>query len=257
MNFKNVIKFVVNEAENILKTSATKPIVDAIKNRRKITFEYYGPRTPKKDSVRPGKRTKVEPVALGLSKKGNLIIRAWVQPPSVSKTGFQKGNWRTFILSRTRNVEITDETFDTKRPQYKEGNDKSMSVTYVTSDWISKPRIKKYEKPSEKPKPVSKIEPIKKDIKKIEPKKVEPTPKELPQPKPKEKPEPLAKIEPKKVEPTPKELPQLEPEKKPEVEKPEELPQPKSKEKPKKNPEDEENKTISEEINRIKTLMLI
>jgi hypothetical protein len=250
MNFKNVIKFVVNEAENILKTSATKPIVDAIKNRRKITFDYYGPRTPKKDSVRPGKRTKVEPVALGLSKKGNLIIRAWVQPPSVSKTGFQKGNWRTFILSRARNVEITDETFDTKRPQYKEGDDKSMSVTYVTSDWISKPRIKKYEKPSEKPKPVSKIEPIKKDVKKIEPKKVEPTPKELPQPKPNEKPEPSVKIEPTKPEIKEPEI------KEPEIEKPEELPQPKPKEKPKKNPEDEENKTISEEINRIKTLML-
>lgn len=250
MNFKSVIKYVINEADKILKTSATKPIVDAIKNRRKITFDYYGPRTPKKDSVKPGKRIKVEPVALGLSKKGNLIMRAWVEPPSVSKKGFQKGNWRTFMMSRTRNIDITDETFENKRPGYKEGNDKSMTVTYVTSDWISKPRIKKYEKPSEKPKPVTKVEPTVKKPEKKEPVKSEPKPTELPQPKEKEKPKPPTEPTP---QPTEKPAPQPT---EPETPKPEELPQPKPKEKPTDNPEDEEKETISEEIKRIKTLML-
>ena len=148
MNLNNIILDILTEQPAILRTTATKPIVDAIKNRRKITFDYYGPRKPKKDSVRPGKRIKVEPVALGLSKKGNLIIRAWVQPPSVSKKGFEKGNWRTFILSRARNVEVTDEIFNQKRPGYKEGDDKSMTTTYVTPDWTSTPKIKKVTKPT-------------------------------------------------------------------------------------------------------------
>lgn len=243
MNFNNVFDFIISEANNILKTTSNKPIVDAIKNRRKITFDYYGPRKPKKDSVRPGKRIKVEPVAMGLSKKGNLIIRAWVEPPSVTKTGFGKGNWRTFILSRTKNVEITDETFDSKRPQYKEGNDNSMSVTYVTSDWTKKPIIKKTEKP--KPSPVIKTEP--KPLS-VEPtvQKTEPTPQELPKPKPEEKPQPIEKEpvqEPVSQEPDSEQLPEP---------KPEEKPEPKPEETPNENPEDE---NLQENIKKIKRLM--
>lgn len=245
MNFNNVFDFIISEANNILKTTSNKPIVDAIKNRRKITFDYYGPRKPKKDSVRPGKRIKVEPVAMGLSKKGNLIIRAWVEPPSVTKTGFGKGNWRTFILSRTKNVEITDETFDMKRPQYKEGNDNSMSVTYVTSDWTKKPIIKKTEKPKPKPSPVVKTEP--KPLS-VEPtvQKTEPTPQELPKPKPEEKPQPIEKEpvqEPVSQEPDSEQLPEP---------KPEEKPEPKPEETPNENPEDE---NLQENIKKIKRLM--
>ncbi len=241
MNFNNVFDFIISEANNILKTTSNKPIVDAIKNRRKITFDYFGPRKPKKDSVRPGKRVKVEPVAMGLSKKGNLIIRAWVEPPSVTKTGFQKGNWRTFILSRAKNVEVTDETFDSKRPQYKEGSDNSMSVTYVTSDWTKKPTIKKTEKPKPKPSPVAKTEPKQKPIPEpVQPtvQKTEPKPQELPQPKPEEKPQPIEK------EPV-QEPVQKEPDS-------EQLPEPKPEEKPEENPED---KNLQENIMKIKHLM--
>lgn len=169
MYFNNTILSILEE-QSVLQTTKTKPIVDAIKKRKKITFMYTGPRKPKKDSVRPGKRIKVEPVAIGLSKRGNLIVRAWVEPPSVSKKGFDKTNWRTFMVGRMSSVEITDEVFNNKRPNYKEGDDKSMSVTYVTSDWTKTPEIK----PKEEPKPT-----------------VTQTPKpktELPQPKPKEKP---------------------------------------------------------------------
>ena len=126
--------FEILEEQNILKTTKTKPIVDAIKNRKKISFYYSGPRKPKKDSVKAGYRVKAEAVALGLSKKGNLIIRAYVQPPSTSKTGFAKGGWRTFIVGRMGSVQVTDEKFDEKRPNYKEGDDNSMTVTYVTAD---------------------------------------------------------------------------------------------------------------------------
>ncbi len=251
MKLKETILSLLQE-QNILKKTATKPIVDAIKNRRKISFNYSGPRKPKKDSVRPGKRVNVEPVAIGLSKKGNLIIRAWVEPPSVSKTGFQKGKWRTFILGRASNIEISDETFDQKRPGYKEGDDKSMSVTYVTTDWSKKPRIKKYEKPFKTPQEKPKIEP---QVKQTEP---QPKTQELPQPKPEEKPEP-----------TKQELPQPKPEERPEPPKSEptkpepqkqELPEPKPEEKPSENPtqnpeEKDEDENLQETIKRIKTLM--
>lgn len=243
MSFTNTI-FLILEEEAILRTTKTKPIVDAIKSRNKISFFYSGPRKGK-DSVKSGNRIDAEAVALGLSKKGNLIVRAYVQPPSVSKKGFNKTGWRTFMVSRMGNLKVSDEKFDQKRPDYKEGDDRSMSVTYVTTDWTSKPEVKKPR--IIKPKPeVPSTAPT------IEPKpSAEPTtttqePKttELPQPKPKAKPEKI--VEPTKVEPQTSEPEQ----------KPEELPQPKSTEKPAANPEeDEENKNLQESIKNIKRLM--
>ena len=142
MNFNQTF-FDVIEEQNILKTTKTKPIVDAIKSRNKISFFYSGPRKPGRNSVKSGKRESAELVAIGLSKKGNLIVRAYVDTPSVSKKGFEKTNWRTFMVSRMSDVKISDEKFDQKRPDYEEGADMSMSVTYVTSDWTNKPEVKK------------------------------------------------------------------------------------------------------------------
>lgn len=185
----NKIFFNVIEEQNILKTTKTKPIVDAIKNRNMITFYYSGPQKPKKDSVKNGYRVRAEAVALGLSKKGNLIVRAWVQPPSVSKKGFAKHGWRTFIVGRMSNVEVTKDTFSGKRPEYKEGSDNSMSVTYVTSDWTNKPEIKKTTaKPTAKPVEKAKVDIVKPETSPVDVPITEPTKTELPQPKPEEKP---------------------------------------------------------------------
>ena len=235
----------VLEEQNVLKTTKTKPIVDAIKNRKKVSFYYSGPRKPKKDSVKPGKRIDAEAVALGLSKKGNLIMRAYIQPPSVSKKGFGKTGWRTFMLSRMSDVQISDETFDSKRPQYKEGDDNSMSVTYVTSDWTKQPKVKKEKKPVQ-PTPQPTPQPTEPTVTPEKPTttvtkpevKTEPEKQELPQPKPEVKPEPIQK--------------------EPETSKPEkeELPQPKPEEKPSKNPEgEEEEKNLQESLRKIKRLM--
>jgi hypothetical protein len=273
--------FEILEEQNILKTTKTKPIVDAIKNRNKISFYYSGPRTPKKDSVKSGYRVKAEAVALGLSKKGNLIVRAYVQPPSTTKTGFGKGGWRTFIVGRMSNVEITDETFDSKRPNYKEGDDNSMTVTYVTADWTKQP---KDVKPEPKPQPTQEPTiqtPKEPEIKPTEPKPevttTEPKPEELPQPKPETKPEsaPQDNVDQNVIDKQ-KELynkkksewigkqkeigGNIKPGQgtrerfKKEVEK--ELPQPKPEEKPSPTPEmDDENKKLQESIKKIKSLM--
>ena len=64
---------IINEAyeDSLLKTTAMKPIVDAIKNRRPITFMYTGPvKGPEK--VKRGTRQNVEPVAIGLTKKNGI-----------------------------------------------------------------------------------------------------------------------------------------------------------------------------------------
>jgi len=263
MQMTNKVLLIILEELNILKTSKTKPIVDAIKNRNPVTFYYSGQYKPKKDSVKRGTRVRAEVVALGLSKKGNLVMRAWVQPPSVSKKGFSKHGWRTFMLSRMSNVVILDnETFDSKRPQYKEGNDKSMSVTYVTTDWTKTPKTKKITKPEKT------VEPEKPEIsgKRTKPKQPEIEPKKTVEP---EKPEISGKQTKPEVKPTenkPEELPQPKPKEKPEKtpsvektpeEKPEDLPQPKPEEKPDKNPEEENDETLKESIKKIKRLMFL
>jgi hypothetical protein len=278
----NKIIFEILEEQSVLNTTRTKPIVDAIKNRKKITFYYSGPRKPKKDSVKAGYRVKAEVVALGLSKKGNLVMRAYVQPPSTSKKGFEKHGWRTFMLSRMSGTNVTDEIFNEKRPDYKEGDDNGLSVTYVTTDWTSKPEVKKptivKQKPSTEPatsgKPSPVIEP-KKPISKVEPAiSGKETPEKLPQPKPEETPEPLSQdnvnkekelYDKKKSDWVNKQKEiggNIKPGQgtrdrfKKEVEK--ELPQPKPEEKPSLNPEDdvEDDKNLQENIKRIKSLML-
>ena len=266
----NNIIFDIIEEQSILKTTTTKPIVDAIKNRKKITFYYSGPKTPKKDSVKSGYRVKAEAVALGLSKKGNLVMRAYVQPPSTSKKGFGKHGWRTFMLGRMSSTEITDEIFNEKRPGYKEGPDGGLSVTYVTTDWTKQPKTKEIQKPEPKVEPTTTVKPpIEKPDVKDEKPQVKPT--ELPQPKPEVKPEPTPqdKVNPEKELYKKKESEWINKQKevggntkpgqgtrerfKKEVEK--ELPQPKPEEKPVQNPEDEENKELQESIKKIKSLM--
>jgi hypothetical protein len=251
MSLNNTI-FNIIEEQNILRTSKTKPIVDAIKNRNKISFFYTGPRKPAKDSVKPGKRIDAEAVALGLSKRGNLVVRAYVQPPSVSKKGFDKTGWRTFMVGRMSDLRVSDEKFNQKRPGYKEGDDRSLSTTYVTTDWTDKPEVKKPRiiKPV-KPQPTE-PKPVKPSPTPTEPIPTEP---EVTSQKPKttELPQPKQKVKPEKVEPTVKPEPTLV---KPETQKtPEELPQPKSNEKPLENPEEEENKKLQESIKNIKRLM--
>lgn len=162
MKLEEFLDDIIEEQNSpILKTTANKPLVDAIVNRHPITFYYKGPRKPKKNSVKAGYRVKAEPVALGANKhSGNLVLRAYIDDPSVSKRGTpgkvgnEKSNygWRTFRTSRMSGVQILkDETFNTIRDKYNGGgDDKSMSVTYVSTDFSQnppKPKIGDTKKP--------------------------------------------------------------------------------------------------------------
>lgn len=173
--------------QNTPKGRKANPLVDAISNRHPVTFYYKGPKTPPKDSVKAGVRIRAEAVAMGLSKKGNLIVRAYVQPPSVSKKGYDETNWRTFRVDRMSNINVlTDETFNQQRPGYNP-NDESpgspMVRTLVKANWSEKPEPKKPE--IEKPKPQIPEPTAEPEIQTTEP---TDKPETLPEPKPIEKP---------------------------------------------------------------------
>jgi hypothetical protein len=220
MILKETILRLINE-QNYKGNTKTQPLINAIKNRNPVTFFYSGPIKPKKDSVKRGSRINAEIVSLGLTKKGYMAVRAYVQPPSTSKKGFQKHGWRTFLVTRMSDINVNNEsTFDTKRPGYKEGDDKSFTVTYVKTNWGVEVKPKQIEKP----------------------KSMEPTPQPKPEEKPIEKPQP---------KPTEKPTPEPEPQKVEPVK--QELPEPKPEEKPTEEPEDE---NLQESIKRIKRLML-
>jgi hypothetical protein len=182
MNLNKTLYNIIEEQE-IPKGKKSNTLVSAITNRNPITFYYSGPKEPSKDSVKSGVRVRAEAVAMGLSKGGNVIVRAYVQPPSVSKKGYNKTNWRTFRIDRMSNLQILqNETFDTTRPGYKEGSESNngpMVTTYVTSDWSKTPEVRKQDTPS------------------TEPTTKKPTRQRLPQPKADEKPSPTPQEQPK------------------------------------------------------------
>lgn len=281
MALNNTI-FIILEENAIEGNSKLSPLSDAVKNRNPITFNYSGPRK----LVKSGGRFRAEGVAIGLNKKGNLVLRAYIDTPSRSKRGTpsqvgdEKANygWRTFLISRMSNITVMDhQTFDVKRPKYQEGDDRSMSVTYVKSDWGKKQEVpvKQEPQPIEPTKPITKKKPTEKpaptptepaateptptepaatEPAPIEPTATEPTdievvpqtPEKLPKPKPKTKPQPIEK-------------PAAQPKQKVEPEKintkSKELPQPKQQEKPALNPEDNKNNNLQESILKIKRLM--
>lgn len=246
----NETLFIILEENALEGNSKLKPLIDAVTDRNFITFDYTGPRKGK-NRVKQGYRVKAEGVAIGLTKKGNLALRAWVPSPNTSRKGFKKTHWRTFLVDRMKKLAVLRETFNTKREDYNDGDDGSFTVTYVTSDW-NKEAVTippKEEKPTKIPKSradlvkPSKAKPEVQPTPQAEP---ETVPQELPQPEPQTKPEPITKpsVEPKQTDEP--EQPQQEPE---------ELPQPKPETKPSVSPEEDENKNIQESILKIKRLM--
>lgn len=130
MKIFTTIKQILLEANPNSKRN--KELIDAIKNRHPVSFYYNGPR----GEVLAGRRIKSELVAMGLTSKGNLVVRGWVKPPSTSKKGFEKHGWRLFKLSGMSGVKIYDEeTFDIERPGLNKDGDRTLTTVYATSDW--------------------------------------------------------------------------------------------------------------------------
>lgn len=109
----------------LLRRLKGKPLLDALLNLHPISFTYTGPtknQPPWRNPVKPGKRVKGKPVAIGISKRGTLLVRVHVEPPSVSRRGFKEHGWRTFILANMRNIQV-DKTknFHLSIPKYNGG----------------------------------------------------------------------------------------------------------------------------------------
>ena len=103
-------------------------VQDAI-NRRQVITIYY-------DGDEPGGRgiREVEPVALGKSKAGNLVMRGWDRE-GASHTGY-KGEqplpgWRLFRLDKILSLKPIGEVYNQPHPGYNFNGDKSM-VSIIT-----------------------------------------------------------------------------------------------------------------------------
>lgn len=112
----------------LLEIASIETVQDAV-NGRKVSIIYY-------DGDEPGGRglREIEPVALGKSKAGNLVVRAWDRE-GASHTGY-KGEqplpgWRLFRLDKLLSCKPSGEIYNTPRPNYNFNGDKSMSSVII------------------------------------------------------------------------------------------------------------------------------
>ena len=114
----------------ILEVASRDQVFDAIKNKRVCVINYNGDEPGGK-----GLRV-IEPVAFGLSKKGNAVLRAWDRE-GASHTAY-KGEkplpgWRFFRLDKMDFIRPTQETFYTPKPDYNPNGDKSMKRVFINA----------------------------------------------------------------------------------------------------------------------------
>ena len=112
----------------LLEIASLETVQDAIKRRQVCTINY--------DGDEPGGKgiREIEPVALGKSKAGNLVMRAWDRE-GASHTAF-KGeqplpSWRLFRLDKILSMKPTGEIYNTPRPGYNFNGDKGMTSVII------------------------------------------------------------------------------------------------------------------------------
>lgn len=112
-----------------------KKIEQAITDKKTISFYYQD-----LDGA-SGHRFRAQPVALGVSQANNLVVRAWVKPPSVSKSGLRaKGSWRLFLLNHMGTTKTNPRGWTVSKPGYNKAGDKGMKMVLHQVD---KPKPKK------------------------------------------------------------------------------------------------------------------
>ena len=124
MKLLNSLKGLINEAASV------EDVRDSIRNKKMMVIYYDG-----KDNGGKGYRT-IEPVCLGLSKKGNFVLRAWEIEGS-SHSNKVRGNpipgWRLFRLDKILTYQLQGDKFTESRPFYNPNGDKSMSRVIVNA----------------------------------------------------------------------------------------------------------------------------
>ena len=118
MKLTSVFKSLITEIASV--DSVRKSIED----KQKIVMYY--------DGDEPGGKglRLIEPVALGRSKKGNLVLRAW-DDEGASHRGYlgtrPMPGWRLFKLDKILSYKPTGENFNTPRPNFHPTGDKDMT----------------------------------------------------------------------------------------------------------------------------------
>lgn len=114
----------------ILEVASMETIIDCVKNRRRCIIYY--------DGDEPGGRglREIEPVAFGVSKAGNRVVRAW-EVEGASHRGYLRKRpmpgWRMFRLDKILSIKPTDEIFDTIQQNFNPNGDKSMKSVILVS----------------------------------------------------------------------------------------------------------------------------
>jgi predicted DNA-binding transcriptional regulator YafY len=124
MKLLNALNGILTEAANMSDVS------DTITNKNLVTIYYDG-----KDNGGKGFRT-IEPVCLGYSKKGNLVLRAWEVEGSswsASNDGNFLPGWRLFRLDKIFTYQPTQDKFIVSRPKYNPNGDKSMTRVLINA----------------------------------------------------------------------------------------------------------------------------
>jgi predicted DNA-binding transcriptional regulator YafY len=111
-------------------------VQDAINKKQVITIYY--------DGDEPGGRgiREVEPVALGKSRAGNLVMRGWDRE-GASHTAY-KGEqplpgWRLFRLDKILSLKPTGEVYNQPHPGYNFNGDKSMASVITIAKFDNNP----------------------------------------------------------------------------------------------------------------------
>lgn len=123
------MKLVNTLTKLITEVAAIDDVQRSIKQKNVITINYQG------DEYGRGYRD-IEPVCLGISKKGNMVIRAW-ERDGVSHSKEVKGNpipgWRMFRLDKILTYALQGDKFTEVRPLYNPNGDNSMVRVIVNA----------------------------------------------------------------------------------------------------------------------------
>lgn len=132
------MKLVNNLKHIISEIAAVSDLQDSIKKRKVVVIYYNG-----RDNGGKGLRT-IEPVCLGYSKKGNMVLRAW-ERDGASYSESNENNilpgWRLFRVDKIFTFSPTDDNFFEMRPNYNPNGDKSMERVLVNANFNNEDNI--------------------------------------------------------------------------------------------------------------------
>jgi len=114
----------------LIEIASLDTVQDAIKRKQVCTINYEGTE-PGGGGIR-----EIEPVALGKSTAGNLVMRAW-EREGASHTAYTQEqplpSWRFFRLDKILSMKPTGEIYNEPRPDYNFNGDKSMTSVIIVA----------------------------------------------------------------------------------------------------------------------------